>query len=228
MARRLAGRGDSVAVAARRVDRLEALADETRSGPGRITIHPLDVTDAAAVFRVIREADDVHGGLDVVVVNAGRGGGAKQGTGRFVDNRAVVETNLIGAMAQIEAALEIFRTRKRGQLVLVSSLAGTRGFPGSMALYSATKAALTILGESLRIELGDTDIDVTTLRPGFIRSPINEGSGFPYMTPIGKGVEAMIEAIDRRRADAVVPSWPWAPLGWVMKLVPESVIRRVM
>lgn len=228
MTRRLLWRGDSVAVAARRVDRLEALAEETRASPGRITIHPLDVTDAAAVFRVIQEADDAHGGLDVVVVNAGRGGGAKPGTGGFVDNRALVETNLIGAMAQIEAALEIFRTRERGQLVLVSSLAGTRGLPGSMALYSATKAALTVLGESLRIELHETDIDVTTLLPGFIRSPINEGSGFPYMTPIGKGVEAMIEAIDQRRADAVVPSWPWAPLGWLMRFVPESVIRRAL
>ena len=228
MARRLLWRGDSVAMAARRVERLEALAEETRSGPGRVTVHPLDVTDAAAVFRVMQEADEALGGLDVVVVNAGRGGGASQGTGRFADNRAMVETNLIGAMAQIEAALEIFRARRRGHLVLVSSLAGTRGLPGSMALYSATKAALSSIGESLRIELEGTGIEVTTLRPGFIRSPINEGSGFPYMTPIGKGVEAMIEAIDRRRPDAVVPAWPWAPLGWLMKIVPERVIRRVV
>lgn len=228
MTRRLLWRGDSVAVAARRVDRLEALAHETKSSPGRITIHPLDVTDAAAVLRVIREADEAHGGLDVVVVNAGRGGGAIQGTGRFADNRAVVETNLIGAMAQVEVGLEIFRERGRGHLVLVSSLAGSRGLPGSLAVYSATKAALTALGESLRIELEGSGIDVTTLRPGFIRSPINEGSGFPYMTPIGKGVQSMIEAIDRRRPDAVVPGWPWRPLGWLMRFVPESVIRRVM
>lgn len=228
MTRRLLWRGDSVAVAARRVERLEALAEETRSSPGRITIHPLDVTDAAAVFRVMQEADEALGGLDVVVVNAGRGGGAKQGTGRFADNRAMVETNLIGSMAQIEAALEIFRARDQGHLVLVSSLAGTRGLPGSMALYSATKAALSSIGESLRIELEGSGIDVTTLHPGFIRSPINEGSGFPYMTPIGKGVAAMIEAIDRRRPHAVVPAWPWAPLGWLMKLVPQSVIRRAM
>lgn len=228
MTRRLLWRGDSVAAAARRVDRLEALANETRSSPGRISIHPLDVTDAAAVFRVIEGADEEHGGLDVVVVNAGRGGGAKPGTGRFADNRAVVETNLIGAMAQVEAALEIFRERGRGHLVLVSSLAGDRGLPGSLGVYSATKAALSVLGESLRIELEGSGIDVTTLRPGFIRSPINEGSGFPYMTPIGKGVESMIEAIDRRRPDAVVPGWPWRPLAWVMKIVPESVIRRAM
>lgn len=228
MTRRLLGRGDSVAVAARRRDRLEALAHETHSSPGRITVHPLDVTDAAAVFRVMQAADEAHDGLDVVVVNAGRGGGARPGTGGFAENRAVVETNLIGAMAQVEAALGIFRERGRGHLVLVSSLVGSRGLPGSLALYSATKAALTVLGESLRIELEGSGIHVTTLRPGFIRSPINEGSGFPYMTPIGKGVESMIEAIDRRRSDAVVPAWPWAPLGWLMKIVPESVIRRAL
>lgn len=228
MARQLAGRGDAVALAARRLPRLEALAGEVESSPGRVSVHALDVTDAAAVASTMRSADELHGGIDVVVVNAGRGGGGRIGTGRSAENRSVVETNFLGALAQCEAALEIFRARDRGHLVLVSSMAGSRGFPGSAAIYSATKAAVTSLGESLRIEFSGTDIAVTTLRPGYIKTEINEGATFPYLTSTRRGVESMIRAIDRRAGDAVVPYWPWGPAHWLLRIAPGALIRRFM
>jgi NADP-dependent 3-hydroxy acid dehydrogenase YdfG len=228
MARQLVRRGDAVAAAARRSELLAALARDTASDPGRLSIHTLDVTDAAAVGRVMRAADDALGGLEVVVVNAGRAGGARLGRGRFHDNRAVVETNLIGALAQIETALDLFRRREGGHLVLVSSLAGDRGLPGAAAVYSATKAALSSIGESLHIELAGSGIAVTTLRPGFIRTPLNEGSRFPFLSPIETGVAAMIEAMDGRRGQAVVPAWPWRPLAPVLRVLPEGLLRRFL
>ncbi len=228
MARQLSRRGESVALAARRLDRLEALAAELTDASGLVTVHTLDVTDVAAVSQVIEEADLAHGALDVVVVNAGRGGGGRFGTGRQAENRAVVETNLLGAMAQVEAAMEMFRRRGRGHLVLVSSLAGRRGLPGSAATYSAAKAALASLGESLRIETAGSGIAVTTLRPGYIRTEINEGSRFPFLTPVERGVRAMIGAIDRKAGDIVVPAWPWRPVGWLLAVVPGRLIRRFL
>lgn len=228
MARQLSRRGDSVAVAARRVGRLEALAAELADGPGEVTVHPLDVTDASAVGRVIREADRTHGGLDVVVVNAGRGGGGRLGTGREEENRAVIETNLLGAMAQIETAMELFRRRGSGHLVLVSSLAAGRGLPGSAASYSAAKAALVSLGESLRIETMGSPISVTTLRPGYIRTEINEQSRVRFMTSVSPGVTAMLRAMDRRARDVVVPAWPWKPIGWALAVTPARLIRRYL
>lgn len=226
MARQLTARGDRVAAAARRTEELEELAEEVAPHPGSLTIHPLDVTDTEAVVRVVRHADAVHGGLDVVVVNAGRGGGARLGTGRMDENLAVVDVNLVGALAQIEAALSLFRPRSRGQLVLVSSMAGDRALPGSAAVYSASKAALSALGESLRTELHDVPITVTTLRPGYVETPLTEGNRSPLMTPLADGVEAMIAAMDRRADDTPVPSWPWRPLGWVLRVAPPSLIRR--
>lgn len=228
MARQLAARGDSVALAARRTDRLEDVAGAISGRGGTVTVHTLDVTDASAVESVIRRADIDHAGLDVVVVNAGRGGGARLGTGRAEQNRAVVETNLMGAMAQIEAALEIFRPRGRGHVVLVSSLAAVRGLPGSAAVYSATKAALASLGESLRTELAGEGVDVTVLRPGYIRTELNQRARFFLMTPLDRGVEAMIAAIDSRAADVVVPAWPWRLLGRLFRWAPASLIRRFM
>lgn len=226
MARQLTARGDRVAAAARRTEELEQLAEEVASHPGSLTIHPLDVTDTEAVGRVIRHADAVHGGLDVVVVNAGRGGGARLGTGRMDENLAVVDVNLVGALAQIEAALALFRPRSHGHLVLVSSMAGDRPLPGSAAVYSASKGALSSLGESLRTELHDVPITVTTLRPGYIDTPLTEGNRSPLLTPLTDGVEAMIAAMDREAGDTPVPSWPWRPLGWVLRVAPPSLIRR--
>lgn len=226
MARRLVSRGDSVVLAARRTERLEEMAGRLSAGPGMVSIHTLDVTEFAAVEKAIREADARHGGLDVVVVNAGHGGGGRLGTGRFADNRRVVDTNLTGALAQIEAALVLFRTRGRGQLVLVSSLASRRGLPGSAAVYSATKVALASLGESLRTELAGSDIAVTVLRPGYIRTQFSGRARFPYMTGLEEGVEAMIRAMDRRAGDVVVPAWPWWLLGWALRIVPRHLLRR--
>lgn len=228
MARQLVRRGDSVALAARRVERLEELAGGLSGGRGVVSVHSLDVTDLPSVVSVMGQADTAHGGLDVVVVNAGRGGGARLGTGGFAENRGVVETNLTGALAQAEAALELFRRRRRGHLVLVSSLAAGRGLPGSAAVYSATKMALASLGESLRVELGGGGIHVTTLRPGYIRTELNERVRFPYMTTPERGVGAMIEAMDRKAADVVVPGWPWRPFGWMFRLAPGALIRRFM
>ena len=228
MARQLVARGDSVALAARRLDRLEALEQELAVLPGKVSVHALDVTDAAAVVASMTMADTQLGGLGVVVVDAGVGGGARLGTGGFARNRALIETNLTGALAQIEAALELFRARGMGHLVLVSSLASVRGLPGSAAVYSATKAALAVVGESLRIELAGSGIAVTTLRPGYIRTDLSASSRFPYLSPLEQGVSAMIAAMDSRRGDVVVPAWPWRPLGWLLRAAPAALIRRFL
>ncbi|HKJ57242.1 MAG TPA: SDR family NAD(P)-dependent oxidoreductase, partial [Nitriliruptoraceae bacterium] len=94
LARQVARRGDDVAVAARRVDRLRELAQGLASAPGRVTVHELDVTDHAAVEQVLHAVDDACGGLDVVVANAGIGGGSRIGSGDQDANAAVVATNL--------------------------------------------------------------------------------------------------------------------------------------
>jgi NADP-dependent 3-hydroxy acid dehydrogenase YdfG len=226
MARQLTRRGDDVAIAARRTERLQALAAELAEAPGSVALYTLDVTDPDAVDRVMRQADAELGGLDVVVVNAGRGGGGRLGSGRDEENRAVIETNLLGALAQVETAMAVFRARGRGQLVLVSSLAASRALPGSGAVYSASKVALAYLGASLRSELAGSPIGVTTLRPGYIRTDLSSRNRSPLVTNVDRGVASMLSAIDARAGDVVVPFWPWRPLGWLMKLVPASLIRR--
>jgi NADP-dependent 3-hydroxy acid dehydrogenase YdfG len=228
MARQLSERGDGVALAARRIGLLEELAQDLASVPGAVTTHALDVTDPVAVDRVIRHADAVHGGLDVVVVNAGRGGGGRLGTGTLDQNRQVIETNLVGVLAQAESALSLFRSRGHGHLVLVSSVVARRGLPGGAAAYSATKAAVATLGASLRTEFAGSDIHITTLRPGYIETELTAKVPKRLKTPVRRGVASMVRAMDDRVGDAVVPAWPWKAVDRVLPLIPSRIIRRFM
>jgi short-subunit dehydrogenase len=230
MARQLAARGHDLALAARRVDRLEQVREEIL-GVDRdrtVLLRALDVDDHDAVFGVVREVDETIGGLDRVIVNAGIGKGAPLGTGRFDANKQTITTNLVSAFAQCEAALELFRERGRGHLVVISSMSGVRGMPKAMTAYSAAKAGLATAAEGLRAEFLGTDIKITTLLPGYIRSEMNErvAQKTPLMTDTESGVRAMVRAIERQVASAAVPPWPWRPLAPLLRHAPLSVIRR--
>lgn len=228
LARQLADRGCDLALCARRFDRLEQLRDEIRAAhpDRRVVVRQLDVDDHDDVARAVKELDADLGGLQRVIVNAGIGKGAPIGTGRFAANRATLETDLVSALAQCEAAMALFRAAGRGQLVLVSSVSALRGMPRAMTAYSAAKAGLAAIGEGLRAELLDSPIVVTTLHPGYIESEMNAGRRTPLMADTRSGVRAMVRAIERDAASAVVPPWPWRPLATIVRHAPLRVLRR--
>jgi short-subunit dehydrogenase len=231
MARQFAAAGADLALCARRLDRLESLRSEIAAAHPTCTVavRALDVDDHDAVFRVFAELAAELGGLDRVIVNAGIGKGAPVGTGRFDANKATITTNLVSALAQCEAAMEIFRAAGAGHLVIVSSLSALRGMPKSMTAYAASKAGLATLAEGIRAEMIGTPIKVTTLLPGYIRSEMNErvAQRTPLMASTAHGVRSMVRAIDREAASAAVPPWPWRPLSVVIRHAPLRVLRRL-
>ena len=230
MARQFAVLGYDLALCARRTDRLDALRSEISSAhPGvTVAVKALDVTDDDAVFRVFEEFRAELGGIDKVVVNAGLGKGQPLGTGRFDANKETAQTNFIGALAQTEAAAAIFRAQGAGQLVMVSSFSALRGMPRNITTYAATKAAVAHLAEGFRADVHGTPIKVTVLYPGYIVSEMSGTSAkTPLMASTEKGVRAMVEAIEKQKKSAVVPAWPWVPLGFVIKRVPVGVLRKM-
>jgi len=230
MARQLAARGHDLALCARRTDRLDALRDEIVAAhpERRVAVKALDVDDHDAVFRVFGEFRDELGGLDRVVVNAGIGKGQPLGTGRFDANRRTAMTNFVAALAQTEAAAEIFREQGAGHLVVVSSISALRGMPRNMTTYAATKAGVAHLAEGFRADVARTPIKVTVLYPGFIVSEMSAtATATPLVASTEKGVRAMVEAMEKEKASARVPAWPWAPLGTVLKRVPVGLLRRM-
>jgi short-subunit dehydrogenase len=226
MAREFAKRGHDLALCARRVDRLEELKRELlAANPGiRIFVRSLDVNDYDKVFEVFRAFKEDLGSLDRIVVNAGVGKGQPVGTGYFRVNRQTAETNFVAALAQCEAAVEIFRKANAGHLVTISSMSALAGMRGNVTTYAASKAALASLTEGIRADLARTPIVVTTIFPGYIRSEINEKvKNTPFIVDTETGCRAMVEAIDREPAEAYVPRWPWSAVGFLMKRLPLSI-----
>ena len=231
MARQLAALGHDLALCARRLDRLEELKGEIQAAhpERRVEIRSLDVNDHEQVFEVFRAFHADFGRLDRIVVNAGLGKGAPLGTGKFYANRETAQTNFIGALAQTEAAVEIFREQGTGHFVMVSSVSAVRGMPRNITAYAATKAGVANLAEGVRAELYGTPIKVTVLYPGFIESEMSVRSAkTPLMAGTEDGVRSMVRAIEKEKASARVPAWPWEPLGIALKHLPLSVARRFM
>jgi short-subunit dehydrogenase len=231
MARQFAAKGHDLALCARRTERLEELGSEILAAhpDRRVELRALDVNDDDQVFEVFGAFRDDFGGIGRVVVNAGVGKGAPLGTGRYDVNRETAMTNFVAALAQAEAAMEIFREQDAGHLVLVSSMSAMRGMPTSMTVYAATKAALSHLGAGLQYELLGKPIKVTVLHCGYISSEMNERvqQQVRFMVPTD-GVRSMVAAIEKEKAHAYVPPLPWTALAPVMRHAPLPVLKRLL
>lgn len=228
MAIQFAKQGCNLALCARRMENLEVLKLELEAiNPEiKVIVRQLDVTDYDQVFEVFNAFKSDMGTLDRVIVNAGMGKGASIGTGYFRVNRQTAETNFVAALAQSEAAMSIFREQKGGHLVTISSISAVRGFRRAMTVYAATKAALTSLTEGIRIDVMGTAIKVTCIHPGFIRSEINEKvKTVPFIVDTETGCKAIVKAINKEKANAFVPTWPWAFLHWFIRIIPARFLR---
>ncbi|HSE08139.1 MAG TPA: SDR family oxidoreductase [Nocardioidaceae bacterium] len=231
MARQFADLGYDLALCARRTDRLKELQTEIggKHPDRRVEVRALDVNDDEAVFEVFRAFKADFGTIDRVVVNAGLGKGAPLGTGRFDANKQTAVTNFVAAIAQAEAAMEIFREQGSGHLVLISSMSAVRGMPKAGTVYAATKAGIATLAEGLRMEMLGKPIKISTIYPGYIRSEMNERvKNAPFMVDTETGVRAMVEAIEKEKGHASVPALPWVPLGQVIKHAPLPVVKKFL
>ncbi|MCX6385423.1 MAG: SDR family oxidoreductase [Solirubrobacterales bacterium] len=166
-ARQACAAGYRLVLAARSIDKLEALAAEL-GGPQRAIAVKCDVTEWDQQQAMVAAADKAFGQLDVVYANAGFGAarGFQSETPEHL--KSMVLTNVYGAALTIRASLDSLREAK-GHLLLTGSVAGRRALPGS--LYSCTKWAVTAMGESARQELDGTGVRVTVIQPGMVDTP---------------------------------------------------------
>lgn len=229
LAREFARRGHHLALAARRVESLSQLqAELLAEHPGlKVEVRALDVNQLHTVAPVIADFAAVMGGLDVVVANAGIGdGGGPIGTGGFARDAAVIQTNVLGAMATIDAAVALFRKQQRGQVVVISSVAAARGLPGA-ASYSASKAAIAVYADTARSELHGSGIRVTTLYPGYIDTPINQRMrSRPFLITTEDGARRIADLIERQVQEAAVPGFPWGAVMALLRRLPTALVAK--
>jgi NAD(P)-dependent dehydrogenase (short-subunit alcohol dehydrogenase family) len=233
LAREFARRGASVALAARRVDRLEQLAAEiARDGRQAVAIG-CDVTRDGDLERAVALARETFGRLDVVVANAGFGVAGPLDRLTLADYRRQFETNVFGVLRTVYAALgELERTR--GRLVIIGSVSGHVSMPGGSP-YSMSKFALRALAETLWHELRPRGVSVTLISPGFVESEIRlvdnagvrrERARDPVsrrlVMPTAVAARKIVDAIARRRPEAVITGHGKLAV-WLERHVPALV-----
>lgn len=232
MARLFAKLGYNLAICARRSERLEQLkTDLLNSYPDiKVEYRVLDVAEYESIFDVFQDFKKEFGHIDRIVVNAGVGESRRIGKGGFDINRRTAEINFVSALAQCEAAMQIFREQNNGHLVVISSMSAMRGLPGYITTYSASKAAIAHLAEGIRADMlvSKLPIQITTIYPGYIRTEINEGAKpLPFEVDAERGATAIVAAIESGVDEACVPSLPWSIVGQAMKRLPLPLVSKI-
>lgn len=228
MAKRFAYLGYDLAICARREDRLTALKTELEAEFDiNVTVKTLDVSNYEQIFSIFNAFANELGEIHRIVVNAGIGDSRVIGHGRFDTNRKTAEIDFISALAQCEAGMQIFRRQNFGHLVVISSMSAVRGLPRHLTTYAAAKAGLAHLAEGIRADMlqEKLPIQVSTIYPGYIRTELNIGAKYlPFESTEEEGVEAIVQAIEAKVAEAYVPYFPWLPIGIGMKVLPLKVL----
>ncbi|HTO97710.1 MAG TPA: SDR family NAD(P)-dependent oxidoreductase [Myxococcales bacterium] len=217
-----AKKGATVHAAARREEELRKLAAEAPEGS--VVPVPLDVRDLDALVAAIHRAEGASGGaLDLVIANAGVG---KPTSARKMDWSAVrwiLEVNATAACVTVAAALPAMVERNAGQVVMISSLAAFRGMPGNAA-YCASKAAVSIFMESVRVDLQKTRVRATTIYPGFVKTELTAKNKFPmpFLMDLDQAVRVMAKGI-ARGAKTIAYPLPMVALTRWLGAVPRGI-----
>jgi short-subunit dehydrogenase len=164
-----------------------------------VIFYQVDVSDRDQLRKAIHDFSRSIG-LDLLIANAGIGYKFKTKVPDFEFSYKMVHINLLGVMYAFEAAMEVMIPRSKGQLVAISSIAGYMGLPGASA-YSATKAAVQRLCESLHLDLRQFNIDVTTINPGFVDTPLTQGNHhpMPFLMAAPKAAGLIYRAIEKKK-----------------------------
>ncbi len=197
LAKALAADGCKVGLIARRQEQLAELAKEIEQAGGIAAFAPADVAERQPTLDAIHTVAAKLGPVDLLIANAGVGAPTVLEPFNVHDVEKMFRVNVLGVIYAIEAVLPEMLQRGRGHLAAVSSMAAYKGLPGESG-YSASKAAVNVYMEGLRIQLRDRGIAVTTICPGFVKTPMTEVNDFkmPFL------LEADDAAADRASATA--------------------------
>jgi len=207
-----------IGLASRRDKHLQQLQQDLESSyKVKCAIYPLDVRDNIALSVAAADFIQQHGVPKVVIANAGVSSGTLTEHQKDIAAfQAVMDINVMGLVHTFQPFITAMRESKQGQLVGIASVAGVRGLPGGGA-YSASKAAAIAYLESLRVEMSLHNIAVTTIAPGYIRTPMTDINSYkmPFLMNADIAASKFVDAIEAKRRFVVIP---WQ-MGWVARLM---------
>jgi short-subunit dehydrogenase len=225
-----ARRGYNLGLTARRLNVLEDLRAQIHATPGcgelRVELACFDVAEEGTVTAALRELFGALGGVDIVVANAGVNDVTHVGQGDLAKESRLIRTNVIGAIATVDAAVEHFLVRGRGHVVGISSLASLQPMR-EQAAYCASKAAFSMYLKAARHDLKGKDIVVTDILPGYVKTDIVEGvdiGELPFAISVEQAAREIATLVEKRVKSGIVPAFPWALLRPFFGHVPQRFL----
>jgi short-subunit dehydrogenase len=225
LAQHYAAQGATLGLAARRAAPMQELA-ATFSTP--VSIYTLDVTDAAALASAARDFIARHGVPDIVIANAGISAGTRADLAADLDVLwRIMHTNVLGLAATLQTFVAPMRERGSGVLAGIASIAGFRGMPGEGAYCASKSAAITWL-EALRLELHGSGVDVVTVCPGYIATPLTAVNRYPmpFLLQAPEAARRIAAAIQTRKRLAIVP-WQMRVVYFFLRRMPDWLYDRL-
>jgi short-subunit dehydrogenase len=221
--------GVTLALSGRDQARLDEVAQKCRERGAEVTTAIVDVANREAMKDWLEEVDRRFP-VDLVIANAG----ISAGTGGVLQGeppdqvRRVFDINLYGVLNTIEPLLPRMMERGDGQIAIMSSLAGFKGFPGAPA-YGASKAAVRIYGEALRGSVRETGVRVNVICPGFIKSRMTHVNEFPmpFIMDTKKAAGIIVRGLARNKGRIAFPL-PMFLGVWFLALLPDNVAQRIL
>ena len=218
-----AGDGVLLALTGRNAKRLEEVAKACEVKGARVHQAVLDVTARDMMHKWIMDLE-VRFGFDLVIANAGISGGTagQEGAEDSAQIHYIFDVNVRGVFHTIDPVIPSMVRRGKGQIGIVSSLAGYRGFPGAPA-YSASKAAVKVYGEGLRGALYGTGVGVSVICPGFVKSRMTDANDYkmPFMVPAEKAAKIIAQGLAKNKGRIAFP-WQTAFAAWCFSILPDS------
>ncbi|MBS1903267.1 MAG: SDR family NAD(P)-dependent oxidoreductase [Bacteroidetes bacterium] len=228
----LARQGVSVALVSRNEDAMKRVAAAasviaTQGGAAaRFHTYAHDVTNFAEVPELFQRITKDLGGLDLIVYGAGMMPYVAMDEYTFETDKAIVDVNLLGAMAWLNEAAKRFHSLEEGCIVGISSIAGERGRVGSPA-YNVSKAALSTYLESLRNRLSRRGVSVTTIKPGVVDTAMSKNSPTKlWLTTADEVARQTLKAARRGVVVKYIPS-RWRLISFILHSLPSFIFRRL-
>ena len=230
LATRYAQQGWRLALVARRGEVLHDWVHAQRLDPSQARAYVADVADTEAIVAAGHACIESQGLPDLVIANAGISLGMDSAQREDLEVMArTLATNTLGVAATFHPFITPMVQRGRGTLVCIASVAGIRGMPGHGA-YCASKAAVSTLFESFRIDLAGSGIAVTTIHPGFVATPLTEKNRhpMPFLMSAERAARIIADGLARRRTDITFPWQLRVLMGWMLRWTPAWIWDRVV
>lgn len=221
--------GVTLYITGRNQERLDAVAQFCRDKGAMVEARTVDVTDKEAMVKWVEGLAQ----LDLVIANAGISGGTggNQAGEPVAQARTIFDVNITGVLNTFEPVLQVMEQQTgtpKGQIAIVSSMAGLRGYPSAPA-YSASKGTVRFYGEAMRGVLKPQNIEVNVICPGFVDSRITDANNFPmpFKMKADKAVHIIAKGLSRNKGRIAFP-WPMYVMAGLIGMLPDWLAQKML